>query len=265
MEPRHLIGLLEALVYFMLADIVVTQNAICNSSLVTGPHGVGDQDLTTELPYYFDDRCHPKYARLSSPMFHAFIGSYLQVKLRKQSVITGFVTQGRMGNGQYVQTYNVQYSDNSTVWRNIEDDVGNVKEFPGNTDDTGVAFSMLDAPILASFIRVTPLTCISHCAFRLEILGCAVAQQGTQTCWKAFNVTGISAFDVFSTTKTNPGECGKECHRYGNCYAFAFNYGSGVCQGHSYLNYQSATTYNVTGALSASTSLVYVQQEDACP
>ncbi|XP_033729903.1 uncharacterized protein LOC117319175 [Pecten maximus] len=108
------------------------------------------------------------------------------------------------------------------------------------------------------------MTWSSHRAFRVEILGCPILQQGTQTCWKANNVTEIPTFDIFSTTKTNLGECGKECHGQEKCHGFTFNHESGLCQGHSHSNYLNVTLHPVEGANGSSSSLLFVKQE-ACP
>ncbi|XP_033751137.1 uncharacterized protein LOC117335244 [Pecten maximus] len=101
-------------------------------------------------------------------------------------------------------------------------------------------------------------------AFRLEIIGCPILHQGTQTCWKANNVTDIPTFDIFTTTKTNLGECGKVCHGQDECHAFTFNHKSGLCQGHSHSNYLNVTLHPVEGANGSSSSLLFVKQE-ACP
>ncbi|XP_033729902.1 lactadherin-like [Pecten maximus] len=239
-------------------------SAPCNSDLVTGPFGVEDYALTAPLPYHSDSRCHPKYARLSSPYAHGFMGSYLQVRLRKPSMITGFVIQGRSGLGLYVKTYSVQYSDTGTKWREVKDINGNVKVFTGNKDQWGLSKSILDSPIIAYFIRVIPMTWSTYAAFRFEIIGCPILHQGNQTCWKVNNVTGIPTFDIFSTTKTNLGECGKECHGRDKCHGFTFNHDSGLCQGHSHTNYLNVTIHQVAGAWGSDYSLLFVKQE-ACP
>ncbi|XP_033747174.1 lactadherin-like [Pecten maximus] len=237
----------------------------CDSNLVSGPFGVEDFALTGKLPYHIDGRCHPKYARLNSPYTYAFIGSYLQVMLRKPSKITGFVTRGRHGMRQFVRTYKVQYSDDGTKWKEVKDSHGAVKIFTGNNNAWGYSSSTLDAPIVALFIRVIPVTWYVSRAFRFEIRGCPIPNAGNQTCWKANRATGIPTFDMFSTTRTNLGECGKECHNEKECHAFTFNHGSGLCQGHSHSNYLNVIMHPVdSAATTGSSSLLFVKRE-TCP
>ncbi|XP_021359270.1 uncharacterized protein LOC110454210 [Mizuhopecten yessoensis] len=156
----------------------------------------------------------------------------------------------------------VSYSDNGTAWQDVKDNNGVAQVFTGNSVASGISESTMGSPIIASYIRVVPTLWVGHSAFRLEILGCPLPQSGRQTCWKANYVTGMPSSDMFSTTKTNFGECGKECHGQDACYAFTLNQGSGQCQGHSYTNYVNANIQNVTTSASGESSASLLKQED---
>ncbi|XP_021365622.1 lactadherin-like [Mizuhopecten yessoensis] len=251
MRTGAVADLQKAWTLIMVANMVFlgAQTAPCNSSLVTGPLGVEDHALTGLLPYGGDPRTHPQHARILDPIvaYYAYLGSYLQVRLRKPSMITGFVTQGRSGNNQFITEYSVQYSDNGITWQDIKDSAGNVKLLTGNTDDWSLAKSILETSIVATYIRVTPTNWKYDRAFRLEILGCPILQSGLhQTCWSVNYVAWISIHGIFSTIRTNMGECGKECHVREACQAFIFNHESGQCQGYSPSSVENATEVATT-------------------
>ncbi|XP_069134921.1 uncharacterized protein [Argopecten irradians] len=246
----------KRLLFFILAP--------CDSPLVTGPLGVEDFDLTTDLPYHPDPRCHPKAARMNAPWMHGFIGPYLQIRLRKPSKITGFMISGRSGFNFYVKSYNVKYSNDGTTWSTLMDANGSPKIFTGNTDMYSAASAVLETAINALYIRVTPVTCTSHCGLRFEILGCQLPLQGKQTCWKTTGATGIPTFDVFSTSKTDTAQCGKKCHKEDACEAFTFNPENGQCEGHSHDNYVMVTAQPSIVAGKQHPSLMFVRRE-TCP
>ncbi|XP_033750468.1 lactadherin-like [Pecten maximus] len=178
-------------------------------------------------------------------------------------MVTGFVTQGRPGNGQYVETYIVQYSTNGTLWQMIKDTNGETKTFTGNIDVISLSESILSNPITASYIRVTPTTWKYAPGLRLEIMGCPIHQLGLrQTCWKAYYVIEAPRSDMFSATSLNLGECGKECHNQNRCRAFTFNQRSSLCQGYNHTIFLNTTLTNGTMPNLDNLFPLFVKQND---
>ncbi|XP_057580306.1 lactadherin isoform X1 [Hippopotamus amphibius kiboko] len=125
---------------------------------------------------------YPSYARLDNQgKFNAWTAQtnsaseWLQVDLGSEKRVTGIVTQGArdFGHIQYVAAYKVAYSDDAVSWTEYRDP-GAVesKIFPGNLDNNSHKKNMLEAPIVARFVRILPVAWHNRITLRVELLGC---------------------------------------------------------------------------------------------
>lgn len=78
--------------------------------------------------------------------------------------MTGIVTQGRANGAQWVSSANVDVSLNGTTWTRV---VSNATLNSNYTEDVRVLFP---TPVLAKYIRVSPLTWVSHITMRLGVI-----------------------------------------------------------------------------------------------
>jgi len=76
----------------------------------------------------------------------------------------GIVTQGRANGAQWVSSANVDVSLNGTTWTRV---VSNATLNSNYTEDVRVLFP---TPVLAKYIRVSPLTWVSHITMRLGVI-----------------------------------------------------------------------------------------------
>ncbi|XP_048250925.1 mucin-2-like isoform X1 [Haliotis rufescens] len=106
---------------------------------------------------------------------------WLQVDLPNPSVVQTVTTAGRDPDpvsgccNQWVTKYTVQYSLDGTTWTTVTDSAGADKVFDGNTDSTSPVTNSLDCPIIAKYVRVSPVDWHKHIAMRLGFNGCNIA------------------------------------------------------------------------------------------
>jgi len=99
-------------------------------------------------------------------------GEYLKIHLPEADTICAIATQGtgyKNGN-EHVTFYFLEYSKDGHQWKFIEED-GNPKVFTGNKDSKSTTKHVLDVPVKASYIRVTPLEFKEWPCLRVEIYG----------------------------------------------------------------------------------------------
>ncbi|XP_067051596.1 uncharacterized protein [Acropora muricata] len=97
---------------------------------------------------------------------------YLKIHLPEADTICAIATQGtgyKNGN-EYVTFYFLEYSKDGNQWKFIEED-RNPKVFTGNKDSKSTTKHVLDVPVKASYIRVTPLEFKEWPCLRVEIYG----------------------------------------------------------------------------------------------
>ncbi|KAK2570894.1 Lactadherin [Acropora cervicornis] len=97
---------------------------------------------------------------------------YLKIHLPEADTICAIATQGtgyKNGN-EHVTFYFLEYSKDGHQWKFIEED-GNPKVFTGNKDSKSTTKHVLDVPVKASYIRVTPLEFKEWPCLRVEIYG----------------------------------------------------------------------------------------------
>ena len=109
-------------------------------------------------------------------LLHPFGTSYYQVDLLRSYSISGIGTQGRGDKNQWVSTYKVSYATKDSHWRyvqqrNVNDGTFVDHLFTGNNDRSTVVKNLFDAPVVAKYLRVYPMSANSITALRLEFYG----------------------------------------------------------------------------------------------
>ncbi|CAL8357120.1 unnamed protein product [Merluccius merluccius] len=122
----------------------------------------------------------PRLARLDlTGSINAWMGkskkSWLQVDVGRPTLVHGLQTQGVRARlrDYFISHYSLSYSLDALTWNIYR---GNRTEqiyiFKGNSDSSSVKTHKLSPPILARYVRITPLSLVKHPALRLELLGC---------------------------------------------------------------------------------------------
>uniref|UniRef100_S4RJR6 EGF like repeats and discoidin domains 3 n=1 Tax=Petromyzon marinus TaxID=7757 RepID=S4RJR6_PETMA len=129
---------------------------------------------------------------------------WIQVNLERRLRVTGVVTQGasRFGSAEYVRTFKLAHSGDGRNWTVYRDAAtGRDKVFLGNQDNGSPRSNTLSPPIVASLVRLMPLTCRRRCTLRMELLGCETNGCSEPLGLKSGLVgdTQISASSVFQT------------------------------------------------------------------
>ncbi|XP_078700024.1 uncharacterized protein LOC144926863 [Branchiostoma floridae x Branchiostoma belcheri] len=152
-------------------------------------------------------------------------GQWLQVDLGGVAKVQGVITQGRANTGQWVKSYNLQFSWDETSWTTYKDSDGSDKVFTGNTDTTTEVTHVLRPPVSTRYIRFVVQTWNRHQSMRVEVLGCmdtgcrstlgmesrhvlddritASSEHGGETCSKSLgrlNQAGSAAWCAGNTT-----------------------------------------------------------------
>nr|XP_056714442.1 coagulation factor V [Euleptes europaea] len=126
----------------------------------------------------------PKLARLDNTgKYNAWStekkenGSWIQVDLQREVLITGIQTQGakELTKHLYTKEYFIAYSKNGRRWIAFRgNSTGAQKFFEGNSDGSGIKENHIDPPIIARYIRVYPTACYNRPTLRMELLGCEI-------------------------------------------------------------------------------------------
>ncbi|KAM3186642.1 hypothetical protein ACTXT7_003895 [Hymenolepis weldensis] len=99
---------------------------------------------------------------------------WIQIDLKKRTIITAVATQGRRGAREFVQDYYILYSDMDipVQWAIVKDALGEPQLFDGNTDDNTVKLVNFSRPIVARYVRLNPQRWHGLIALRMELFGC---------------------------------------------------------------------------------------------
>lgn len=102
-------------------------------------------------------------------------GDWLQIDLKKDTVLYGIATQGARGPEEWTTTYQVGYKckdcESFTIISEETGD-GNPKLFQGNTDKNSVVLNDFPDPITARYVRIYPMTYKSWPVIRMDLITC---------------------------------------------------------------------------------------------
>lgn len=98
---------------------------------------------------------------------------YLVVDLGKKFNVTSISSQGRAYSSEYVMEYRVDYGYDGQDFAPYRDKNGNVKIFDANTDDKSIVENVLEAPLVAQYIRINPTRWHNRISMRLQVSGCS--------------------------------------------------------------------------------------------
>merc|ERR1739838_631147 len=159
-----------------MATCSVRAAGIENSAIIE------DHQLTSSSHHPYSG-FEPRFGRLHSTTGQGWlmsrpwrVGEWLQVDLESNRKILGVATQGYRGlSCCYVTTYKLEVKkEEQQSFDTISDDEGNVKIFNGNVagDADTVVKNELDQPIIARFVRISPLTWEDYPVLRWELYLC---------------------------------------------------------------------------------------------
>ncbi|XP_030614644.1 discoidin, CUB and LCCL domain-containing protein 2 isoform X1 [Archocentrus centrarchus] len=106
---------------------------------------------------------------------------WLQVDLKKEKRITGIITTGSALSDEkcYVSAYRVLYSNNGKQWSSYkESNSTQDKIFQGNNNYGDEVRNNFIPPVVARFVRISPISWYKRIALKLELLGCQVLSDG---------------------------------------------------------------------------------------
>ncbi|KAK0138572.1 Coagulation factor VIII [Merluccius polli] len=144
---------------------------------------VGDYQLAgmrAKMLVYNPRSWEPRLARLDlTGSINAWMGkskkSWLQVDVGRPTLVHGLQTQGVRARlrDYFISHYSLSYSLDALTWNIYRGNCTDQKYiFKGNSDSSSVKTHKLSPPILARYVRITPLSLVKHPALRLELLGC---------------------------------------------------------------------------------------------
>ncbi|KAK2504630.1 hypothetical protein MC885_001246 [Smutsia gigantea] len=149
-----------------------------------------NQQAGMQTPFLIIDRGYwePHLARLNNGgSYNAWITEkiptefnskpWIQVDMQREVVVTGIQTQGAKHylKSYYTTEFSVAYSSDQTNWHIFQGNSSrNVMYFDGNSDASTVKENQFDPPIVARYIRISPIQSYNKPALRLELLGCEV-------------------------------------------------------------------------------------------
>ncbi|XP_021087304.1 lactadherin isoform X2 [Mesocricetus auratus] len=156
----------------------------CSEPLGLKNNSIPDNQMTASSSYKtWNLRAfgwYPHYARLDMQgKINAWTAQsntnreWLQVDLGTQRQVTGIITQGArdFGQIQYVASYKVAHSNDGVHWTMYEEQ-GTDKVFRGNSDNNSHKKNVFEAPFMARYVRVLPVSWHRRITLRLELLGC---------------------------------------------------------------------------------------------
>ncbi|CAN7937256.1 unnamed protein product, partial [Ixodes hexagonus] len=100
------------------------------------------------------------------------VGEFVEVDLGRVRTVFGVTTQGRDRTHQWVTRYRVLVSADGVQYAYLQDADGQVKDFLGNHDSSGVMRQLFESPVRARFVRIEPVTWSELIALRFDVLGC---------------------------------------------------------------------------------------------
>ncbi|XP_077332292.1 discoidin domain-containing receptor 2-like [Lithobates pipiens] len=158
--------------------------SICRYALGMYDRTIRDEDITASSQWY--ESTGPQFARLQreegdgawcpAGLLQPEDVQFLQIHLHKLYFITLIGTQGRHARAtgkEFARSYRVDYSRNGDRWLSWKDHQGQ-QIIKGNVDEYEVVLNDLRPPIIASHIRVIPVTKVPMTVcMRVELYGCA--------------------------------------------------------------------------------------------
>ncbi|KAM7301526.1 hemocytin [Ixodes scapularis] len=99
-------------------------------------------------------------------------GEFVEVDLGRVQTLFGVTTQGRDRTHQWVTRYRVLVSTDGVHYAYIQGADGEVKDFLGNHDASGVVRQLFEPPVRARFVRLEPIAWNELIALRFDVLGC---------------------------------------------------------------------------------------------
>ncbi|KAH3898495.1 hypothetical protein DPMN_022728 [Dreissena polymorpha] len=139
---------------------------------------------------------------------------WIQAKFLERSHITGIVTQGRKfvrGLAQRVTSYRCHFSEDCVNYVTIIKPNGDNEIFPGNTDQDSHVTNLLPNPVLASCVRIQPVTWVQHISLRFDLLGCTCGNNCVSQC-KQICPTNCASVNN-GTSCDDQGVCVEGCFR----------------------------------------------------
>ncbi|KAM6916360.1 contactin-associated protein-like 4 [Xenentodon cancila] len=101
-------------------------------------------------------------------------GQWLDLDLGGRTQITAVATQGRYGSSDWQTAYNLMFSDTGHNWKQYRQE-GSIGLFPGNSNADSVVQHKLQHPVIARYVRLTPLhwNPNGRIGLRMEVYGCS--------------------------------------------------------------------------------------------
>ncbi|XP_038053348.1 uncharacterized protein LOC119725831 isoform X2 [Patiria miniata] len=146
------------------------------------------QDSMMSASSYYDDAHTADRARLrANASTDGKIGSgwiaktadanqWLRIKMKAVTIFSGVRTQGVGDVEAWIESYYVEYSNDSSTWYRIQDEDSNDQNFTGNTNQKTVTSVYFDE-VYAQYIRILPQTWHNQIGLRLEIVGCTTERR----------------------------------------------------------------------------------------
>ncbi len=155
-------------------------SSTCARPLGLTSRSIEDWQLSasSSRPRSEDPLCGVRHARLHRRGGRAWCaarrarGEWISVDLGVESTVSGVVTQGREDKAEWVTSFLLSYSLDSTRWEFARDIYGSKKVFRGNSDAYSLRHSYLEHPVRARFVRIHVAGWHNHPAMRMEIIGC---------------------------------------------------------------------------------------------
>ncbi|KAJ7370383.1 hypothetical protein OS493_032559 [Desmophyllum pertusum] len=147
----------------------------CNTPLGLEGKSIPDSDITASSQ--FNEYHVPSLCRLNTVNVGDLVGAWaarykipgewIQINLRKITMVTAIATQGRYDLSQWVTSYKICYGQKLDGFCEPLD-----KTFLGNTNRNTLVTHTFTTPIYARFVRIFPLTWVLYNSMRLELYGC---------------------------------------------------------------------------------------------
>ena len=97
---------------------------------------------------------------------------WIEANFNGLKTVSAITTQGRHDADEWVTSYTVTYAHSSGNWGDVTDTTGNTLTFTANTDrSTAVTNSMPDG-VVATNVRLWPVTWKGHVSMRIMVQGC---------------------------------------------------------------------------------------------
>jgi hypothetical protein len=122
-------------------------------------------------------RSYLNYPQTSWVAGHNNHDQWIQWDFGTSKFVTGIQTQGRSNYDNWVKTYKLKYTADGDLWK----DVPGPREYMGNGDRTTVVEHRI-SPLLATKLRLYPLSWHRDIALRGNVIGCSGDASFTKVC-----------------------------------------------------------------------------------